>query len=328
MARLKLYQRGEIWWIDGTVDGVRIRESTRETDRKSAEGIALKRESEARRAAEFGPEAVLTFGAAVGYYLDDDKSDRYLARIFAKWEHVLVRDIKPGNVHDLARALYPDGGPATRNRQVISPVQAVINFNAKRGRCSPIRVERNFVPKHVPKLATMDWLDRFVAEASPHLGSLALYMAMTGARISEATRLNWRMVDLSRAEATLGKTKNGHPRVTHLPTRLLAAIANLPHRTGPVFGYRSRHSVTTPWINAEKRAGISHIPPHDAGRRLFATTMIQAGIDPVTVAEAGGWKSVRMVVEVYAQPADAKEAVDKVFGTSASHTPAKKGVSN
>jgi integrase len=327
MARLRLYQRGKVWWLDGSVSGIRIRESTRETDRKTAEGVALRRESETRRAAEFGPQAVLTFGAAVGFYLDDDStSDRYLAAIFAKWEHKLVRDIMPGNVTDLARELFPNAGPATRNRQVISPVQAVINFNAKRGRCAPIRVERLFVPKHTPKVATMEWLNAFVGAASPHLGALALYMAMTGARISEAVRLNWSNVDLGKAEAKLGKTKNGHPRITFLPPPLVAAIANIPDRGGPVFGYRSRHSVQTPWLNAELRAGIPHISPHDAGRRLFATTMIQAGVDPVTVAEAGGWKSVRMVVEVYAQPADAKEAVERVFGRNESHTPVTRDV--
>jgi hypothetical protein len=293
---LRLYQRGKVWWIDGTVSGRRVRESTRETDRRAAEGVAIKRAGEERRIAEFGPSSVLTFGAAVGFYLDEGGSERYLTPIFAKWEHKLVREILPGNVTDLARELYPVAGPATRNRQVISPVQAVVNFNAKRGRCSPIRVERFFVPKHQPKVATMDWLDRFIAHASPHLGALALYMAMTGARISD-------------------------PRVTFLPPQLVAAMANLPHRNGRVFVYRTRQSVQTGWAGAERKAGIAHIGPHDAGRRLFATTMIQGGIDPVTVAKAGGWKSQRLVVETYAQPADAKAAVEKVFGKLVTQAP-------
>jgi integrase len=318
---LRLYQRGKVWWIDGTVSGRRVRESTRETDRRAAEGVAIKRAGEERRIAEFGPSSVLTFGAAVGFYLDEGGSERYLTPIFAKWEHKLVREILPGNVTDLARELYPVAGPATRNRQVISPVQAVVNFNAKRGRCSPIRVERFFVPKHQPKVATMDWLDRFIAHASPHLGALALYMAMTGARISEAVRLTWKDVDLGAATATLGRTKNGDPRVTFLPPQLVAAMANLPHRNGRVFVYRTRQSVQTGWAGAERKAGIAHIGPHDAGRRLFATTMIQGGIDPVTVAKAGGWKSQRLVVETYAQPADAKAAVEKVFGKLVTQAP-------
>lgn len=316
MARLRLYQRGEVWWIDGTVSGKRIRESTRETDREKADAVASRREVEERKRAEFGDEAVLTFGAATGLYLDAGKSKRYLAPIFTKWEHRLVREIKPGHVHDLARELYPNAGPATRNRQVISPVQAIINHSAKRGLCSPIRVERFFVPKPERKVASEDWLAAFVAHAKPQLGALAQFMAMTGARISEAVRLDWRDVNLTEATAYLRETKNGDPRTAELPPPLLVTLANLPGKKteGKVFGYAGRHSVQTPWSTAEKRAGIEHIPPHHAGRRLFATTMIRAGVDPVTVAKAGGWKSVRMVVDVYAQPADTREAVTRVFG--------------
>lgn len=316
MARLRIYKRGEVWWIDGSINGKRIRESTRETERDDADTYALRREAEERRAAEFGQEAILTFGAATGFYLDAGKSDRYLTRIFNKWERRLVRDIKPGNVQDLARELYPKAGPATRNRQVISPVQAIINHSASRGLCSPIRVERFFVPKHHPKVATMVWLDQFMAAASPHLAAFAQFMAMTGARVSEATRLDWKDVNLDAATALLRMTKNGDPRRAELPPALVTTLANLPNRKGQVFTYATRHSFQTPWANAERAAGIEHIKPHDAGRRLFATMMIQGGVDPVTVAKAGGWKSVRMVVEVYAQPADTKEAVNRVFGKS------------
>lgn len=318
MARLKLYKRGEFWWVDGKTakDGKRIRESTGEIEREAAESYAIRRETEERKTAEFGPEAVLTFGTATGLYLDAGKSDRYLTRIFNKWQQRLVRDIKPGNVHDLARQLYPDAGPATRNRQVISPVQAVINHSADRGLCSPIRIRRFAVPKHQPADVPREWLEKFMAAASPHLAAFACFMAMTGARVSEATRLDWDDVDLGERVALLRKTKNGDPRVAELPIELVDRLASLPTRKGRVFGYAGRHSIQTPWANAEERAGIPHMKPHDAGRRLFATSMIRGGVDAVTVAKAGGWKSVRMVLEVYAQPADTKEAVNRVFGTN------------
>lgn len=327
MARLRLYQRGNVWWIDGKFLHGRVRESTRETERKYAETYAIRREREERRREEFGDEAVITFGAAAGLYLDAGKSDRYLRPIFNKWEHRLIKDIKPGNVHDLALELYPNAGPATRNRQVISPVQAIINHAAKRGHCSLIRVERLFVPTPERKTAPDGWLDAFMRHAKPELGALAQFMAMTGARISETTRLDWRDVNLSAQTAYLRKTKNGDPRTVALPGPLAATLGALPgERKGRVFGYKDRHGPQRPWETAERRAGLVHIPPHDAGRRLFATTMIRAGVDPVTVAKAGGWKSVRMVVDVYAQPADTTEAVNRVFGTLESQRPVQKDV--
>ena len=84
------------------------RESTRETVRDAAETYALRRETEVRKTVEFGPEAVLTFGSATGLYLEAGKPDAYLKPIFSKWQNRLVRDIKPGNVQDLARTLYPN----------------------------------------------------------------------------------------------------------------------------------------------------------------------------------------------------------------------------
>lgn len=317
MARLTLYKRGKIWWIDGSVDGQRVRESTGTSVRKDAEELAAKRERELHVEKVYGTEAILTFGAAVGYYLDAGKSDRYIAPIFAKWERKLVREIKPGNVVDLARKLYPNAGPATLNRQVITPVQAIINHSAKRGLCSPVRFERLKVPSKPKRVASEQWLSRFMEHANPRMGALALFMALTAARISEAVALDWSEVDLANCTAVLLKTKNGDTRTATLPSPLVQVLSELPGKKdkGKVFGYKSRQSIQTAWATAERRAQIEHIPPHDAGRRLFATLMIRSGVDAVTVAKAGGWKSQRLVVEVYAQPDDPKRAVEKAFGT-------------
>lgn len=317
MARLTLYKRGKIWWLDGSVNGQRIRESTGTSVRKDAEELAAKRERELHVEKVYGTEAILTFGAAAGIYLDAGKSDRYLAPIFAKWERKLVREIKPGNVVDLARRLYPNAGPATHNRQVITPVQAIINHCAKRGMCSPVRFERMKVPAKPKRVASEQWLAMFMEHANPRMAALAMFMAMTGARISEAVALDWETVDLAECTATLVKTKNGDSREATLPSPLVQVLMELPGKKdkGKVFGYKSRQSVQTAWKSAEKRAQIEHVPPHDAGRRLFATTMIRSGVDAVTVAKAGGWKSQRLVVEVYAQPDDPKSAVEKAFGT-------------
>lgn len=323
MARLRLFKRGDVWWTDGFIDGKRIRKSTGETDEKRAEEIASKREWAAHNARVYGEESIFTFGAAVGLYTDK-KEGRYIWPIFDQWKHKLVKDIKPGHVIDLAEEMYPDAAPATKNRQVITPITAVINYCAKRGKCARLDVERFKVPKKPARVADMDWLDAFVRNASPHLGALAQFMAMTGARISDATALDWKDVDLDARTALLRDTKNGDDRLADLPDRLVIAIGAIEWRKGKVFQYAHRHSVRDPWLDCCIRAKIAPIPPHDAGRRLFATMMIQSGYDPVTVAKAGGWKTVRMVLEVYAQPGDTKAAVNDVFGHKVTQRRAKK----
>lgn len=314
MGSLKLFKRGEIWWVRGTINGFRIRESTGTAEKSIAEQYKAKRTLEVHKAEIHGQESVVTFAAAMELYLNAGKSERFLAPIFAEWGHKKISEIKPGNVHDLCLKLYPDSGPATHNRQVITPIQAIINHAAKRGLCNLIKVERFKVEKKIPNVGTNEWLHAFIINSSPHLGALAMFMAHTGARISEAVRLEWKDVDFDNQIAILRTTKT-EPRVCDLPQALIIKLANLERTTDRVFRYASRNSIQTPWANAEKRAGIAHVAPHDAGRRFFATEMMQNGVDPVTVAKAGGWNSKRMVLEVYAQPSDTKDAVNKVFGT-------------
>lgn len=314
MGSLKLFKRGEIWWVRGTINGFRIRESTGTAEKSIAEQYKAKRTLEVHKAEIHGQESVVTFAAAMEIYLNAGKSERFLAPIFAEWGHKKVSEIKPGNVHDLCLKLYPNSGPATHNRQVITPVQAIINHAAKRGLCNPIKVERFKVEKKIPRVGNQQWLEAFIAHASPHLGALAMFMAYTGARISEAVRLEWKDVDFDNQVAVLRKTKTD-PLVCTMPQPLIIKLANLERTQDRVFRYKSRNSIQTAWATAEKNAEIEHIPPHDMGRRYFATALMQNGIDPVTVAKAGGWKSKRMVLEVYAQPSDTKEAVQNTFGT-------------
>jgi len=320
----KLYQRqgGNVWWVSFTTHGKRIRQSTRTTVKSQANEVAAKLEWEAIQERIHGPESVLTFGEAVTIYLLSDKPDRFIDTLYKQWEHKRVKDIQPGHIQDLARKLFPNAKPATRNRQVIAPIQAILNHCAERGLCQPIKVRKFAVEKHIPKVADPKWLDAFIVEASPHLGALAMFMAYTAARISEAVRLEWQHVDLKQGTALLTKTKTD-PRVCTLPPALVLAMGKIKGRKGPVFKYKSRMSVYSPWNAAIKRAGIEKISPHDAGRRMFATEMNKAGVDPVTGAKAGGWKTVSMYLNTYAQPGDVQDAVNQVFGTKLAHLPEK-----
>lgn len=47
----------------------------------------------------------------------------------------------------------------------------------------------------------------------------------------------------------------------------------------------------------------------------FATALLQAGVDPVTVAKLGGWKSVRHVFETYGHANDDTTLSDLISGT-------------
>jgi len=314
----KLYRRGSTYWYSGTVDGRRVRESTRTSDRELATDIASKREWELRRAAVYGPDAVLTFGAAVSMYIEAGKSNRFLLPLFDWWEHVLVKNITAGEIKRAAKVIYPTAGPATWNRQVITPAQAVINHAAEAGLCQHVRVARFKAPKVIRRAVDRNWLDKFIANAPPHLAALMVFMQQTGARVSQATALEWSAVSLQDAIATFGVDKNGDPHVVHLTDEMVSMLANLP-KGRKVFGYASRHSVYEPIKRACKRASIEYRGTHEPGRHTFATEMIiRNQVDVATTARLGNWRSHRLLTETYAHPENEKETIERVFGTSVS----------
>jgi integrase len=62
-----------------------------------------------------------------------------------------------------------------------------------------------------------------------------IFLFYTGARVAEAVYLDWRNVDLDRAEVQFLDTKNGESRGVPLHPLVVAALGKLPEREGPVF---------------------------------------------------------------------------------------------
>lgn len=320
---LRLYRRGTIWHYRGSVAGRRLRGSAGTAQKEIAEQIIADIEARAWRSHTYGPESVLTFAQAAIKYRQARKSARFLQAVEDYWRDTPVKDITPGAIRQCALDLYPDASGATRNRQAITPTQAVINHAASLGLCRAIKAERFAVETRARRPVTREWVEAFMAHASPHLGALAMFMFGTGARISEALAVSWDDVDLARARALIRQTKTGAERVAHLPGPVLAAIANIPgERSGKVFRYGHRNAVKSPWGRAVERAGIEKLSPHCC-RHGFATAMLHAGVDPVTVANRGGWKSAQHVFATYGHPADDKAVTDRIFDTPGAQSPAK-----
>ena len=232
------------------------------------------------------------------------------------WKDTLVRDITPGAIRDAALALYPKATAATRNRQAIVPIQAVINHAAESELCPRIRVIRFKIETKSKIPATLEWVKAFMSHSSPHLGGLALFMFLTGARVSEALAVEWGDIDLKAKSVLIRQTKLGNERRAHLPQSLIIALANIPRSNSKrgVFWYETRNHCLMTWRRAAKRAKIALLSFHSC-RHGFATALLRAGIDPVTVAKLGGWKSVRHVFETYGHANDDKTLTDLISGT-------------
>ena len=169
-----------------------------------------------------------------------------------------------------------------------------------------------------------------VEAAAPHLKPLIVFLVGTGARMSEAMELNWRDDDLAGGRVIFWRTKGGKRRIAWMSPRVVAALANLGHRTGPVFlrpdgiPYTDRErryggQIKTGWAGAIRRAGLApEFTPHVC-RHTWASWHYALNKDLLALKHDGGWSSVALV-ERYAHllPAGNEEAIRTWhrFGTS------------
>lgn len=311
---IKLHKRGAVWHYRGTVAGRRLRGSTRAEDKATAQQIAADIETRAWKCLVHGPASVLTFAQAALLYRQAGKATRHLEPVEDYWRDTPARQITSGAVRQGAINVYPWQGAATRNRQFIVPTQAIINHAADAELCSKISVRRFPTAKKAKEPVTWAWVEAFMANASPHLGALACFMFLTGARITEALDVRWRDVDLPARRALIRETKIASERRAHLPPPLVVAIANIPGERDPgarVFRYVRRDTATDPWENACKRAGIKPLTFHSC-RHGFATALLHSGVDPITVAKLGGWKSPQHVLSTYGHAMQDDTLADRI----------------
>jgi integrase len=306
------------WIIRGTVRGIRVEESTGTADRARAEEICAMREAEIITQSVFGRASTATFAEACRSYLETGGrkgtggDGRFMSPALEHFQTTQLAKIGLAEIEAFALKAYPNAKPSTRDRQGFTPVVAVLRHAAKRRLCAMPIIERPRQDKPQPRWISLPEANRLVACCAEHMRPLVVFLLYTGARTGEALWLDWRMLDLARAHVTFPRTKNGEARGVPLHPRVVAAIANLKHRTGDVFRRPDGNPYTRPdpdqdvdtsagsriatgFKGACRRAGLEDFHPHDC-RHTWATWHYAANRDLGALQRLGGWKSVQMVM--------------------------------
>jgi integrase len=318
---LKIYKRGQTWHYRGTVAGHRCRGSTGTTDKETAARIASEVENKQYKRGPTGPQEDLTFPQAVSYYLKAEKPAKYLAKIVAYWGDAKVKTMTAGTIKQSAIDIYPNANGATRNRQVITPTQAVINHCAELELCPPIRIKRFKFEAKTKKPVTLEWLTTFCAHARPVLKALVLTMFSTACRFGEAHRLTWEDIDFKNRTILIRDTKTKQQRSAHMPQPLLVALANLPRDKKPF--HKSESSLRRFWDEdvaktAEAVPGFERLTFHCC-RHGFATKMLRDGVDAKTASTLGGWADIGLFMKTYAHAMRDATITDGLFDTRLTH---------
>jgi integrase len=316
--RPELSERG-IWQAVGSVAGKRIRKSLGTRDEGKAVELCAAYEARLWKSHTYGEAAVRTFEEAALSYMDQGGEARYLTPIIKHFKGRAIGTITPAEIRAAASTIYPDAGPATKNRQGIVPSRSVILHAHELGWCGAVRVKQFAVPKsRKNKPVERPWIDAFLRESDrsklPHLSALVLFMHQTGTRISEALRIVGEHVDLGERFVWLEKTKTDEWVSRELTAELVGRIAGLGPKAGErVFGYTDRSAVNRVMKRICKRAGIERRSTHAAGRHSFATNAIAAGADIKDAMEAGGWKSSKLFMDTYVHARKGARRVAELF---------------
>jgi integrase len=319
---IKLYQRGKVWHYRGTVAGHRLRGSTGTANKELAARIASEVENRHHKRHLDGPQEILMFPQAVALYLKAGKPDKYLGKIEDYWKNAKVKDMTAGAIRQSAIDIYPKAGGATRNRQAITPTQAVINHCAELELCPPIRIKRFKFEQKVKKPVTLEWLNTFCAHARPVIKALVLDMFATACRFAEAHRQDWPDFDFKNQTILIRDTKTKQQRMAHMPQPLLVALANLPRDRKPF--HESETTLRRHWDeDAERTAqavpGFERLTFHCC-RHGFATKMLREGVDAKTASTLGGWADIGLFMKTYAHAMQDATITERLFDTPLAQT--------
>jgi integrase len=301
---LTIRKRGKHWFARGTVpfrqaDGkiarVRIEESTHETGKVAAARAADRLwEFYSEQAYRPKPKPSPTFtDAAITYVESKNPSKRnrqLLAKLVAHFGETPIDQIDQAKVSEAAHKLYPKAAPTTHVRSVYAPTTTVLRLSGWRPDYRRPRISHS--PKNVPP---DDWFDRVCKFADPQLAALIIFLTLTGRRIGDALQA----IDNGDGTALIGRTKTGGSVVLGIPVLVDQLLGGGRVRGQRLFPYGSIRTVYRHLHKACERAGVPYYGTHALGRHAAATRWLAQGKSLKWVAEAGGWKDIKVPAAHY-----------------------------
>jgi integrase len=304
------------WYVRGKYLGVAIDRSTGTSERRAAATIfaTWKRQAErgefSKPAEKDQPELFLS--AAKAYMLAGGER-QYVEAICNKWPTKMLADIDQIAIDTLANELYPDAPASTRNRQVYTPISAILkHVGIEKKIHRPKGWRGNKRTFWLPPEPTFRLL-KAASEMDAEFGIFCTLLNYTGLRLSEGLGLQCSKVELQREFAYIPTTKTDEPRAVYLPPVVVAALTSHPrglNRAGRVFRFHNGGWLRGMLADACKAADVI-LPRRTAFhvfRHNYGTWMRRyGGLDAIGLTRTGAWEDLDSV-ERYAHSEPTQEA--------------------
>jgi integrase len=306
-----VFKKQGVYWIDYYVTGQRKRERIG-PDKRLAETVLRKRKVQ----------------IAEGKYLDKKRLPRCtfneLAALYLPWAQVHHR----GYVATRGRVILLCRVFGDKPLSDITPL-TVDNYIAQRAEvCRPATVNRDMVVlrhmfvkavawgkalhnpvAHVKPLRvnnrrlrylSQEEMTRLLCVADDHLRPLLLMALHTGMRRGELFALTWQDIDFKQGIIRVMQSKSGKPREVPMTDTLRDTLQHLPRRLDSAYVFPGKTGQAL--VDIKKRftrtlrdAGIDGFAFHDL-RHTFASHLVMAGVDLVSVKEFLGHADLKMTL--------------------------------
>tara|TARA_B100001971_G_C18153587_1_gene517244 strand:+ start:51 stop:1190 length:1140 start_codon:yes stop_codon:yes gene_type:complete len=310
-----LYKRGKskFYWMCYEAGGKSYRESTGKTTQKEAEYILACRRKEVEEGilpdatkinykfAELAKE-YLKWAERQRSYKDKKRWMRQLVEVFGSR---YVKDLNTREIEQWQSRRLKYNKPSTVNR-LLATLKHMVNKGTQWGMASDGALKQVRNVKLLPednrrlRFLSVEECQTLIDCCAPHLKPIVTVALHTGMRKSEILGLRWEQIDLTHGFILLETSKNGERREIPIDNTLREMFEEMPHSIESIYVFTDRDGnpykeVKHSFRTALRKAGIHDFRLHDC-RHTFASHLVMAGVDLVSVKELLGHKSLAMTM--------------------------------
>jgi integrase len=326
-----VYKREENWYIDFYACGRRIRQKVGPS-KKLAEKILHKVKTTVveNKYLDIRKKAKVKFETLVTQYLDyakankrswdrDQRSLKCLSRCFGG---KYVYEITAHDIENYKIERNKTLSPASVNRE-LACLKHMLNKAVEwemleTNPAKKVRLLRENNQRL--RYLTQEEIEKLYNCSADHLKPIVLTALLTGMRKSEILKLKWEDIDFDQGIIFVRNSKNNETREIPMNDQLMSVLRNLKFKSPYLFAREDGKlciSIRTAFENAVRRANIHDFRFHDL-RHTFASHLVMAGVDLITVKELLGHKTINMTLRyAHLSPDHKRHAVNclKVFSS-------------